>query len=346
MFRGKRHLVTQKKPLGSLWKVLLLPTLLVFGALLVLAASQSYTVDSDFEDFVSEYEKKYSSNAEFKHRQAVFMRNKAYIEDFNARNSGFSMGINQFSDMTEEEMYKSPLPGLSLAPQTSSNLPLPADTPPTALDWAKLGLVTEVKNERDCATSWIFAPIAAAESLFAILNQREKLLYEFSEQEVFDCCYVNLAPCFEGLPGDAFSCMTKGIALEAAYPYEAVRGLCHDFNSTYAVAGSAAVPSVYQTIIQVLTLHPLVVSVDASSQEFYQYRSGVYNSSTCSTTVPNHSMLLVGFNATSDPPYYRLKNSWGTAWGEEGYIRMAMNKQDGPGMCGIQANVLNPLIAT
>ena len=345
MFRGKQVLISQRRPLGSLCKVLVLPTLLVFGTLLVLGARQTYTVDRDFETFVSDFQKKYSSNEEFKHRQAIFIENKAKITAFNAENQDFSLGINQFSDQTEEELYKSPFPQLTLAPQINRTPPTAAN-PPTALDWAKEGVVTEVKNERNCATSWIFAPIAAAESLFAIENLKEKLLYEFSEQQVFDCCPVNLIPCMEGQPGDAFHCMMGGLALEAAYPYEAVRGLCHDFNFTYAVGGSVPVPSTYEALIQALVEHPLVVSIDASSLQFRQYSSGVFTSSTCSTTVPNHSLLLVGFNTTSNPPYYKLKNSWGPAWGEEGYVRLAMDKQDGPGMCGVQANVLDPLIAT
>lgn len=345
MLRGKRQLVNQRRPLGSLWKVLVLPTLLVFGTLLVLGARQTYTVDRDFEAFMSDFQKKYSSNEEFKHRQAIFLANKAKIAVFNAENQAFSLEINQFSDQTEEELYKSPLPHLTLTPEASEIPASPGSNPPPAFDWAKEGLVTEVKNERNCPTSWIFAPIAAAESLFAIENQREKLIYEFSEQQVFDCCPVNLAACKEGLPEDAFHCMMGGLALEAAYPYEAVRGLCHTFNSTYAVDGSMPVPSTYEAIIQALVLHPLVVSIDSNSLEFRQYHSGIFSSSTCST-VPNHSLLLVGFNTTSNPPYYRLKNSWGPAWGEQGYVRIAMDRQDGPGMCGVQANVIDPLIAT
>ena len=346
MFQGKRRQVSQKRALGSLWKVLLLPVLLVFTALMVIAFSKTYSVDTEFAAYINTYEKKYDSNQEFKYRQEIFLQTKTAVEEFNLDEDAFALGINQFSDLTAEELYLSPLPALEISPYISHPTPKTPVSLPAAFDWAAQGLVTEVKNERNCETSWIFAPIAAAESLFAIANQRAKLMYEFSEQEVFDCCPGNLIPCQEGLAADAFTCMKNGIALEAAYPYEAVQGQCHSFNSTYAVSGSVSVPSVFEDILQALSLHPLVVSVDANSLEFRQYRSGIFWSSTCSTTVPNHYMLLVGFNTTSNPPYYKLKNSWGTAWGEEGYMRMEMDKKDGPGMCGVQANVLDPLIAT
>ncbi len=47
-------------------------------------------------------------------------------------------------------------------------------------------------------------------------------------------------------------------------------------------------------------------------------------------------MLLVGYDVT-DPNnrYWIVRNSWGTAWAEDGYVRVAMTG-DGPGKCGIQ----------
>ena len=50
----------------------------------------------------------------------------------------------------------------------------------------------------------------------------------------------------------------------------------------------------------------------------------------CKTKCIDHAVVLVGYNTTHDPPYWKIRNSWGSNWGEEGHVRIAMNQ---PG-CG------------
>ena len=72
-----------------------------------------------------------------------------------------------------------------------------------------------------------------------------------------------------------------------------------------------------------IVLKPVSVAIDASNWSFY-YR-GIFNN--CGTTFLNHAVLLVGANAT----FWRIKNSWGTGWGESGYIRL--NSGNTCGVC-------------
>lgn len=59
---------------------------------------------------------------------------------------------------------------------------------------------------------------------------------------------------------------------------------------------------------------------------FYTYASGVFDGACAG--VPNHVMVLVGYNTTADGvPYWTFRNSWGAAWGERGHIRMIRSRR-------------------
>jgi C1A family cysteine protease len=77
------------------------------------------------------------------------------------------------------------------------------------------------------------------------------------------------------------------------------------------------------------------VSIQANSVTFMQYQSGVINSADCGTII-DHSVLAVGFTDT----YYIVKNSWGTSWGESGYVRIGV--AEGKGICGINEAAAYP----
>jgi cathepsin L len=86
---------------------------------------------------------------------------------------------------------------------------------------------------------------------------------------------------------------------------------------------------------------PMAVAVDASGPAFQLYAAGVYDNPACSATDLNHGMLCVGYGADGGAEFWIAKNSWGVAWGEGGYIRMARNKGN---QCGIATNAVVPVI--
>ena len=66
---------------------------------------------------------------------------------------------------------------------------------------------------------------------------------------------------------------------------------------------------------------PVSIALDAGKSVFQLYRSGILNSSSCGTTL-NHAVVIVGYGTSGSTPYWLVRNSWGSSWGEAGYIRI------------------------
>ncbi|VDP70689.1 unnamed protein product [Schistosoma curassoni] len=63
-----------------------------------------------------------------------------------------------------------------------------------------------------------------------------------------------------------------------------------------------------------------------------RYKNGIYQSQSCSSTEVNHAVLIVGYGEENGVQYWIIKNSWGTSWGEDGYVRIRRNYNN---MCGV-----------
>lgn len=75
--------------------------------------------------------------------------------------------------------------------------------------------------------------------------------------------------------------------------------------------------------------------MDADSDYFRNYSTGVITSEDCGTKL-DHAITAVGFGTDeSGVDYYLVRNSWGSAWGDNGYLKIGRNG-DGYGICGIQ----------
>ncbi len=82
----------------------------------------------------------------------------------------------------------------------------------------------------------------------------------------------------------------------------------------------------------VATVGPISVAIDSSHKSFQFYSSGVYDELECSSVQVGHAVTAFGYGTQFGQDYWLVKNSWGTGWGEKGYIRMSRNKHN---QCGI-----------
>jgi C1A family cysteine protease len=216
---------------------------------------------------------------------------------------------------------------------------------PASIDWTTKGAVTGVKDQGQCGSCWSFSATGAMEG--AYFNKHNKL-ESFSEQNFVDCDNrsnggSDLA-CNGGLMDSAFSWAKKngGVCSEADYPYTSgttkKAGTCNTKCTKVANSGPSKYVDVAtnsdSAMMSALALNPVSVAIEADTSSFQLYKSGVY-SSACGHNL-DHGVLAVGYGTDGGKDFYKVKNSWGTGWGEKGYIRFARGgSMPKEGQCGI-----------
>ena len=131
---------------------------------------------------------------------------------------------------------------------------------------------------------------------------------------------------------------------QSSYPYRAVGGTCKysSSNTGKGTTGYVSVTANNSTAMKsALAGRPLAVSIEADKAVFQNYKSGIFNSTLCGTSL-DHAVIVVGWGTSGTTEYWTVRNSWGTSWGERGYIRMAITS--GAGICGVQSQPLYPTV--
>ena len=106
--------------------------------------------------------------------------------------------------------------------------------------------------------------------------------------------------------------------------------------STYVDITSESESDIMAAIAQ----QPISVAIQANRMVFQLYNGGIFDSSSCGTSL-DHAVALVGYGTDGGQAYYILRNSWGTSWGEQGYMKIA-NTGNGAGICGVLSDPLYP----
>jgi len=290
-----------------------------------------------WDAFKIDFNKVYTEEQE-PQRLAIFKANVETIYRHNAehaKSQGWTMGINEFSDLSGSEF--SMMLGFRAEDKPQGELVVLDETGlPDSVDWTTKGAVNAVKNQGQCGSCWAFGTVASVES--ANFNKNKELV-SLSEQQLVSCdTKGGDQGCKGGLPDNAFKYVeSTGLTTESNYPYTSGGGLMGSASRQLLGGGKnkCDTTKIKGDLVKVTGFKDVkgesqlaaavaqqVVAVGIDGMSIQHYSSGIFNSS-CTGQI-DHAVAVVGYSKD----YWKVRNSWGKTWGEEGYIRMTRGSDE------------------
>jgi C1A family cysteine protease len=302
-----------------------------------------------FTHFQDRFSKKYENIEELQTRFQIFRHNLRNIVIHNLdQTQNFTMGVNQFTDLTPEEFKSQWVGGLKtqVGSYGCKTFTSSASGAPATVDWRNKGAVTSVKDQGQCGSCWTFSATGAIEGAWAISTGQ---LVDLSEQELVDCATgisYGSHGCNGGQMEGAFKfVIANGQCTLASYPYTAKDGTCQKCTAVAHISYCSDVkPNDQVSMKAAVAQQPVAVAIEADTRYFQSYSSGILTSSSCGTSL-DHGVLTVGYGEENGQKYWLVKNSWGTSWGDMGYVKIARSEStNDPGICGIAMDPSFPTV--
>jgi cathepsin F len=323
------------------------------------AENHALSIGARFSRWMQRFSVKYTSPEEEKHRLKVFAKNSETAHALDLADPHASYGENVFSDRTPAEFRRTHLNYVRPNNNTTASRPLLLNETqraslrasaqrfakgvgvPTDFDWRNRGAVTPVYNQGQCGSCWAFSTTENVESMWALAGHG---LHNLAMQELVDCSHNGNHGCGGGNPPYAYEWLLQsgGFMPLRDYPYTGENGACR-FQRSEVVAEISKWGFVTErdneNEMGAFTYEhgPPSICVDASR---WQYYTGGVITRNCGREL-DHCVQITGFSTQNGIPAWNVRNSWGTAWGESGYLYVAR----GDDVCGIGQEVTSSLCA-
>jgi hypothetical protein len=276
-----------------------------------------------WNSFKQEYGRQYDAEEDAE-RFAIFVDNLKVIDERNAaeKEAGGSAlhGITKFSDLSQEEFAKRYL--TTVIPEglkeSMKKVSLKPPKSGATADWTGT-YTTPVKDQGYCGSCWAFS---VTEQLESDAMRQLDTDYILAPQQLVSCDTSD-SGCNGGWPTTGYEYIESagGMVQESDYPYTsgttAQTGSCTGdlsdkvltVSNYYTLSGESSMAA------HMTATGPIAIAVDASA--WSSYTGGIMSS--CGTSI-DHAVQAVGVDTSS---YWKVRNSWGSSWGESGYIRLA-----------------------
>eukprot|EP00656_Telonema_subtile_P012374 TRINITY_DN16225_c0_g1_i2.p1 TRINITY_DN16225_c0_g1~~TRINITY_DN16225_c0_g1_i2.p1 ORF type:complete len:353 (-),score=88.20 TRINITY_DN16225_c0_g1_i2:357-1415(-) len=322
---------------------------------------------------IRDSKKTYKDSDDENARHSLFTVAQYRVAELNKLNGQPAFGINWMSDRYPHEQYKKGLKKPKDFKPTASVRKFETPRNPSSINWRYTEAVTAIKNQGQCGSCWAFSATEAIESQL-ILGTGGKLAIDLSPQQIASCTPDSgtyaCSGCNGGFTEGAYEYLktVAGLANSFYIPYAqsltetsttatcptakvaAIDGVDKQLSGGFAAVTGYSYATTPCTsgdcedqdltaLAAALETTPISVCVNAGS--WNDYTGGVMTSTACGpmgADYQDHCVMATGFNSTATTPYWIVRNSWASTWGEEGYIYLEMAKNT----CGLADDATIP----
>jgi len=304
---------------------------------------------------------------EAKTRFKNFKENLLKIKEHNKGNNSYKVGLNQFSDMTNEEFkgkYTTYRPSESVehyintwqGDEAKDKFLEDDDDDLTkrnlsglnAINWSSL--MASPRDQVNCGGCWAFSIATSVEAAVAKTTNGGKPIPYLAIQQLLDCNTSNYGCNGGDLSYGLNYALNTGMEYDSNYPYLGYSGNKCYFNKglvkvalkgySYCSNITASYKCSTTTVYNLLARGPVSVVTNGGSWAFQNYSGGLFNAACYNI---DHAVVLVGYGVSGTTAYWLVKNSWGPYWGESGYIRIVLNSANNSS-CFIETSAFLPLV--